>query len=111
LVVMLVVVLVVMLVVMLVAVLVVVLFILSPQQAPIKDIHDGTLNECLGIVYIPICSLRCGCPQLFLRRHGQSRPPCSLGCPLALKTMTIPDNRAKEEREGRGRVMEIEHNT
>jgi hypothetical protein len=39
---------------MLVVMLVVVLFILPPQHAPIEDIHDGALNECLGIVYISI---------------------------------------------------------
>jgi hypothetical protein len=33
--------------------------ILPPRHAPVKDIHDGALNECLGIVYIPINDL-CG---------------------------------------------------
>ncbi len=46
-------------VVLLVVMLVVVLFILPPWYVPIvKDIHDGSLNECLGIVYIPIKVLR-----------------------------------------------------
>ena len=34
--------------------------ILPPRRAPIKDIHDGALKECLGIVYIAIdvlCSM------------------------------------------------------
>ncbi len=41
-----------MLVIVLVVVLVVMLFILPHRYAPIEDIQDSALNECLGIVYI-----------------------------------------------------------
>jgi hypothetical protein len=51
----------VLLIAMLVVVLVVMLFILPPPHGIVKDIHNGALNECLGIVYIPINVLRsCG---------------------------------------------------
>jgi hypothetical protein len=33
---------------------------IPPRHAPVKDIHDDALNECLGMVYIPInflCSM------------------------------------------------------
>jgi hypothetical protein len=76
-----------MLFVMLVVVLVVVLFILPPQHAPIQDIHNGALNECLGIVYIPIKVL----------------------CGVVAKDY-LPRTMGQEKRR-MGWVMEIEHNT
>ena len=32
--------------------------ILPPRRVPIKDIHDGALKECLGIVYVAVDVLR-----------------------------------------------------
>ncbi len=56
-------------------------------------------------------SLQCGCPGLFSRQCGQSRPPRSLGWPLALHTNdnTKDEQANKEERRGWA-MIEIKHN-
>jgi hypothetical protein len=41
--------------------------ILPPRRAPIKDIHDGALKECLGIVYIAVDVL----PGMFAQNSVQ----------------------------------------
>jgi hypothetical protein len=83
--------------------------ILPPRHVLIRDIHDGALNKCLGIIYIPINGL-CGVvSQDFFKMGWTITPTLFLGLTFVIANNdNIKDDRSKKEK---GWAGEIKHNT
>ncbi len=78
--------------------------ILPPQRAPIKDIHDGALKECLGIVYIAVDVLCSMVSQNSVRDGVDDRAHLIPQVNLDIANNDDTEDAQKEESRGAGGV-------